>query len=116
MLGTRSAGGRPVPPSPSNTTMYEVNWRSGAVGTIATVLPVGSVGARATTNSCGDASSRTIDFTPPPGPVNRTSKTRTVWPPTRLLAFGGAENVVVQAVTGDPSLFSDGGGDNPASA
>ena len=51
--------------------MYDVSWRSGAVGTIAIVRPVGSVDASATTNSCGDASSRTIDLvTPPPGPVS----------------------------------------------
>src|SRR5512135_2595808 len=99
MLGTRPAGGRPVPPSPSSTAMYEVSWSNGAVGTIAIVRPVGSVGAMTATNSCGEASSRTIFVTPPPGPVSATSNSRTVWPPTTELGFGGTENVVLQGAT-----------------
>src|SRR5690348_9279356 len=99
MLGTRCAGGVPVPPSPSSTAMYEVSWRSGAVGTIAIVWPLESVDATATTNSCGDASSRTTLVTPPPGPVSCTSNTRTVWPPISVLGLTGDENVVLHGAT-----------------
>ena len=53
-----------------STAMYDLREPSGCVGTIASVRPVASDGASATTNSCGEASSRTMPVTPPPGPVS----------------------------------------------
>ncbi len=74
--------------------MYDVICPSGAVGTIASVSSLVSEGDSATTNSCGEASSRTMPVTPPPGPLSVTSNTRTLEPPTREVGSIGAENVV----------------------
>src|SRR6185312_2397146 len=95
MLG--AGAGLSSPPLPISTAMYEVSCRSGAVGTIASVRPVVSDGARATTNSWGDLSSRTTLVTPPPGPVKVTSNTRTVppWPAMRLAGLTGVLKLVL---------------------
>src|SRR5688572_18263681 len=63
--------------SSSTTTRYEVSCFSGCVQMTAAVLPVVSLGVAATTNSVGCCSSRTTCVTAPPGPVRRTSNTRT---------------------------------------
>ncbi len=76
------------------TAMYEVICLSGLVGTIARVRPVASDGALATTNSCGEASSRWMPVTPPPGPLSETSNIRTVCPPTNVVGSIGCENVI----------------------
>src|SRR5512144_2208738 len=83
-----------------STAMYERREPSGCVGTIASVRPLVSDGASATTKSCGACSSRTMPVTPPPGPVSVTSNMRTVSPGTSDVASSGMLNVVDQGATG----------------
>ncbi len=83
-----------------STAMYERREPSGCVGTIASVRAVVSEGASATTKSCGEASSRTMPVTPPPGPVSVTSNMRTLSPGTSDVASTGMLNVVDHGATG----------------
>ena len=79
--------------------MYDVTCLSGLVGTIASVRPVASDGASATTKSAPGCNSAVMPVTPPPGPDKVTWNTRTLLPATSVVERGGAENVLVIGAT-----------------